>query len=191
MLRAAVQRHLAAEHGRWSVPRVVVAEGADPAETRPKGSEARAGSPGILVVAAAHAQRDPVALRDDEAGRPDLDVELVDLSRRERLRLVVRVIGPVRHRKRRVELAVRGAQPTLSDGSVGIERALEGYFAQVGAEDAQDEEEVRVRGAGGDEELRRDGTGDLGLGRERRSQERDAIAQRFVDDATFARARLR
>src|SRR3954462_13815370 len=113
MLRAAVQRHLAAEPGRRPGPRGVVAGGPDPAEPRPKGSEPRARSPGILVVAAAHAQRNPVALRDDEAGRPDLDVELVDLSRRERLSLVVRVIGPVRHRKYRVELAVRGAQPTL------------------------------------------------------------------------------
>ena len=49
----------------------------------------------ILVVLAAHRKRDPVAGRGDDRGRPQLDVELGDLARLERLLLVVRVIGPV------------------------------------------------------------------------------------------------
>ena len=74
---------------------------------------------------------DPIARRHHDAGRPDLDVQLVHLAGRERLPLVVGVIRPVGQRQLRVELAVRGAQPALRDRRVRIERALEGDLLHV------------------------------------------------------------
>ena len=171
-----MHRDLASEHRWWPVSRVVVPERTDSPETRSERSEPGPRSPWVLVVAASDGESDAVALRHDEASRPDFDVELVDLARRQGLHFVVRVVRPVRQRERRVELAMRGAQPSLRNGRVRIERALEGDFLQVGAEDAKDEEQVGVRGTRGDEELRGDGAGDLGLGGERRSEEGDASA---------------
>ena len=58
----------------------------------------------ILVVAPAHREADPVAGRNHQAGRPDLDIELGDLTSLEGLRLVVGMVGPMRQRSRRIEL---------------------------------------------------------------------------------------
>ena len=50
-----------------------------------------------------------------------------------RLMFVVGVVGPVGQDSRRVQLAVRGAQPALGDRDVGIERALEGHLRPPGS----------------------------------------------------------
>jgi hypothetical protein len=52
---------------------------------------------------------------DHDARRPDLDVKLDRLARRQRLELVVRVVRAVRERPHGIELAVRGARPPLPD----------------------------------------------------------------------------
>ena len=71
-----------------------------------------------------------------------------------------------------------------------IERALEGHLFEARPEDAQDEEEVRVRGARGDEQLGRDGSGDLGLGGEGRAEKRDAVAEGVVSDLSLLAGRF-
>ena len=103
-----------------------------------------AGPTGIHIVATADAQRDTIALWHNDAGRDDLDVELIDLSGRERLPFVMGVIGPERPRELRVELAVRCAQPALSDRGMRVERALEHHFLHVRREYAQHEEKVCI-----------------------------------------------
>src|SRR5262245_14688334 len=86
----------------------------------------------VLVVLAADRQADAVSRRHDHRGRPDLDVDLHYLARLQRLLAVVRVIGPVGARELLVELAMRGPEPTLADGRVGIDGALEHDFPEVG-----------------------------------------------------------
>ena len=83
-----VQRHIAAEDCRWAIARIVVSERADTSPNLAKRLQADAGL-AQDVVGAAHRQREPIALRQHDAGRPDLDVDLVDLSGRELLLLVV------------------------------------------------------------------------------------------------------
>src|ERR1044072_4082409 len=61
----------------------------------------------VLVVASADRERDAIARGHNDGRRPDLDVELRHLARLERLLIIVGVIGPVRPRKVRIELAAR------------------------------------------------------------------------------------
>ena len=61
---------------------------------------------GIDIVLAPNSETHAVARGDYYGGRPDLDVELDYLALPERLRLVVRVIGPIGQRNLVVELAV-------------------------------------------------------------------------------------
>src|SRR5262245_9295276 len=87
-LRVEVQRDLAAEVLGRRVGGIVVRE--RPTAT-PRVLHVRQRRRGavVLVVAAADAERDAVALGNDDAGRPDLDVELDNLTGLERLLLVV------------------------------------------------------------------------------------------------------
>jgi len=48
---------------------------------------------------------------------------------------------------------VRGAEPALRDRACGIEGPLEGDLPQIRCEHADHQEEVGVRGLGGDPEL--------------------------------------
>jgi hypothetical protein len=73
----------------------------------------------ILVISAAHGETETIARGHHDAGRPDLDVELDRLSRGERPFLVVAVPGPIRQAARRIELALRGPQPSEGDGVRG------------------------------------------------------------------------
>ncbi len=130
-----------------------------------------------------------VARRHDDAGRPDLDVELVDLSGRERLLLVVRMVRPVGQRARRIELAVRRAQPALRDRRARIERALEDDFLPGGSNTRRIDEQVGVGRCRGEERLQRHRPGDLGRLRERRRGEREAVAQRVVGERRRLRRR--
>ena len=100
----------------------------------------------IFVVLAAHRERDAIARRHHDRGRPQLDVEFDRLAGVERLLLVVRVIGAVRRRELWIELAVRGAQPALRDRRVRVDRALEHDLLHVGGEDAQHQEQIGVGG---------------------------------------------
>ena len=84
-----------AEDLRRPVPRVVVLEGADAGEDGAKGTQPDGGIARILVIAPAHREPDPVATRHHDAGRLDLHVQLVHLSRPERLLVVMTVVRAV------------------------------------------------------------------------------------------------
>src|SRR5215470_18589537 len=92
---AAVQRDAPAEDRGRSISRIVVLEGPDAGEDGAERAEALSRTSWIFVVASAHRQAETMAGRDHDARRPDLDVELVHLTGRERLLLVVRVVGPI------------------------------------------------------------------------------------------------
>src|SRR5262245_21110617 len=73
----------------------------------------RAGGAGTLEILALDGEREARALGQPQPHWPDLEIDLVDLARRERLPLVVRIAGQVLGRALRVELALRHAQPAL------------------------------------------------------------------------------
>ena len=87
MLRIDVQRGATAEDLGRAVARVVVEERAAAAQLVLEVRQPRAARLRVLVVATSHRQRDPVAGRHHEAGRPELDVELDRHAGRQRLDL--------------------------------------------------------------------------------------------------------
>src|SRR5207302_4113961 len=91
--------------------------------------------------------------------------------------------GAVRARELRIELAERGAQPSVPDGRVRIERALEYDLPALRVEDAQHDEQIGVARRGGDEKLERRRPGDLRLASQRRRREGDALAHGVVRNA--------
>src|SRR5215471_7749249 len=109
LLGAGVQRHRLAEDFRRTVAGVVVLERPHAGEDGAERAQAHAGPAGEFVVSPPHGEAEAVAGRHHDRRRPDLDVELVDLARCERLHLVVGVIGPVGQRELGVELPVGGA----------------------------------------------------------------------------------
>src|SRR5215212_10933159 len=62
----------------------------------------------IFVIPAADCQRHAIALRHRDGGGPELDMEFDRLARRERLLLVMGVIGPIGLAELLIELPVRG-----------------------------------------------------------------------------------
>jgi len=143
-----MDRGLAAVDRHRPVARIVMQERAAAGELVLHVGEPAAGAAGIDVVAPAHGQSHAVALRHDDAGRDDLDVELIDPAGFERLLLVVGVIGAERQGELLVELAMRGAQPALSDRGMRVERPLEHDFLHVGREHPQHQEDVGILGRG-------------------------------------------
>src|SRR6266849_7002906 len=85
-----VQRDFSAEDRRRPVGRVVVDEGSAAAHGVFHVRQGR-GLPSVVVVLSADREGDAVTRRNDDAGGPDLDVELADLAWFERLLLVVSV----------------------------------------------------------------------------------------------------
>src|SRR5690606_38739378 len=106
-IRSRMQCHISAEYGRWPVPRIVMGERTNAGPHFAESFDAGTRLAGEYVVLSAHRQREPVPRRHDDAGRPDLDVDLVDFARGELLFLVVCVIGTIRQRQLRIELAMR------------------------------------------------------------------------------------
>src|SRR5215510_6525036 len=129
-----------------AVARVVVQERAAAGELVLHVGQPPAAAAGVDIVAAAHRERHAITGRHDDAGRPDLDVELIDLAALERLLLAVRVIGAEGQAQLLVEPAVRRAQPALRDRRVGIERALEHDLLHVLRQHAHDQEQIGVLG---------------------------------------------
>src|SRR5262249_57799466 len=113
--RGGVRRYVPAVDLEWAITRIVVQEGPAAGELVLHVGKPPARAAGVDVIAPADAQPDAVALRHHDTGRDDLDVELIDRARVERLLFIVRVIGPEQERQFLVELAVRGAEPALPD----------------------------------------------------------------------------
>src|SRR5665647_3659912 len=166
----------AAKDGGGSVARIVVQERTAAGQFVLEVRQLAAAAAAIFVILAADRYGHAMAGRHHDRAWPNLDVELRHLALLERLLLVVRVIGPVGRRQFLVELAVRGAQPALCDRRVRIDRALEYDFLQIAGEYPQHDEEIGVGGRGGGEQLERRRAGDLGLLRQRRGQEGEAVA---------------
>ncbi len=144
----------------------------------------------VLVVLAADGQRDPVTGRHHDAGRPDLDLDLVDLTGRHRLPPAVRVDRPVGPAQLGVELAVRDPQPALRDRGVRVDGTLEHDLAPVRCEHPDDQEQVGVGGRRGHAQPGRDRAGQLEVGVGRRRHERQPGAQGVEGLAARLGARL-
>src|SRR3954462_3335993 len=155
-----MQRHLAAEDGGRTIGLIVVRE-RTAALHRVLHVRKRRRRIVVLVIASADAEREPISRRNHDARGPDLDVELHRHAGLERLLLIVRVPRPVRQALRPVDLAVRGAQPALSDRRLGIERSLEQQLLPGGLEDAQDDEEIGVAGRRRSKQLEHGWAGNL------------------------------
>ncbi len=129
-----VNRHLSAENGRRPVPGLGVQERPTPCKFVLHVRQLPPAPSGIDIILAPNGKGNSIARMNDNAGRPDLDVELVDLPRGQGLFLIVRVIRTVRGADLRVELAVRCPESPLSDGCMRIDRPREDHLFQVGSE---------------------------------------------------------
>src|SRR5262245_13851000 len=149
-LRPGVQRYVASEDGRGPVARVIMAERPYTGPLLTEGLRARGRFSTIDVVFAANGEPDTVTSRHDDTGRPNLDIDLVSFARCEFLDLIVGMIRPIRQRELLVELAMRGAQPSLGNGRMRVERPVKGYFLHVRRKHAHHHEQVSVLGRRGD-----------------------------------------
>src|SRR5262245_5296776 len=89
-----------------------------------------------LVVASLNRQREPMARRADDAGRPYLDIEPIWLPRLQLLYLVVRMIRAMGGRHGLVQLAMRSPQPAARYW-LGVAGARKDDLAALGGEQAQ------------------------------------------------------
>src|SRR5262245_44188430 len=78
---AEVNRGPAAENGGWPIPRIVMQERPAAGELVLHVGQPAAARALVDVVLAAHGEANAIAGGDDKAGRPDLDIELDDLTR--------------------------------------------------------------------------------------------------------------
>src|SRR5581483_9913935 len=186
---AGVQRDVASEHGRRPVTRIVMRERPDAGPDLAERLHACARFAWIDVVGATDGQREAIAFRQDNAGRPDLDIDLVDLAGGELLLLVMRMVGPVWQRQLWIELAVRAAQPPLSDRGVGVQRSLERDLLEVRRECAHHQEQVGIFGRRRYPEPGGDRAGDLGFLLERFRQEGYAFAHSGIGHSSRRRLR--
>src|SRR6266545_4422319 len=117
--------------------------------------------PGVVVRAvmrvwkAAHAvarldvEPDAMAFPEDHAGRPDLHVYASHFVGLQPLAILMRVVGAIGQGERRVELAVRRAQPALGDrDGLALLAEFENVFA-VRSDVAYRRENVHVFGGAG------------------------------------------
>src|SRR5918996_424327 len=123
------------------------------------------------------AEPDAVSGRDDHRGRPDLHVQLHRLPGGQRPALVVRVPRAIGEALLRIELPVRGSQPSVGHDALGIDPADEFDALAPWVQPPQPQEEVRVARGGGDKQLGRRGPGDLGLPFQRLGEEGEALAE--------------
>ena len=144
---------------------------------------------GIFVILAAHRERDAVAGRHDDRGRPDFHLQLDRLARRQRLRFVMRVVGPVRLAQCRVQLAVRGPQPALADRRMRVDRALEHHFPAIRRVDTEHDEDIGVRGIRRNPQRDRRRPGDLGFRGKRLRGKDKAVAKRVEIDGAAGNRR--
>jgi hypothetical protein len=97
----------ASKHGCRTIERVVVEEGPTTGELVLEGAQRRMPEIAlVLVVIASDSESEAEAGWSYDRGRPDLDLELVDLAGRQGLDAIVGVIGPVGEGELRVEVSV-------------------------------------------------------------------------------------
>src|SRR3984957_12339283 len=135
---------------------------------------------GINVVLSAYRQRDAISCWHDDAGRPNLDINLVNLPLRERLYFFMAVLVPIRLPQLLFELAVRHAKPALRDRRVRIKRPPKYDFPEVRREDTNDEKQIGTLRRGRDPQFRGNGSCYLRLSAKRRRQKSNAIAKAVI-----------
>src|SRR4051812_25915644 len=91
MLRTHMERRAATKERFGTVARVVVQERPTAPQLVLEVRESRAGGFREFIIASAHRQRHAIALWNDDARRPELDIERDDLADPQRLRYIVRV----------------------------------------------------------------------------------------------------
>jgi len=129
---ADVQRRLASKNLRRPVARVVVQEWPAAFKFVFEASNPFAARVRILVIFSAHSEPNPVAGGHHNGSRPDLNVKLDNLAGSQQLHFIMGVIRAVRSAQLRIELAMRRAQPALTDGRVRVDGALEHDFVSAG-----------------------------------------------------------
>src|SRR6266545_6708366 len=116
------------------------------------------------AVARLDVEPDAMAFPEDHAGRPDLHVYANHFVGLQPLAILMRVVGAIGQGERRVELAVRRAQPALGDrDGLALLAQLENVFA-ARSDVAQRRENVHVFGGAGDPQHQHDRPGHFGVG---------------------------
>src|SRR5215210_315053 len=118
---------------------------------------------------------EPVTGRDDDAGWPDLVVELIDLAVRQKLFLIVRMVWSVLGAKILIEFAMGGSEPSLGDRRCRLNRAGERNLLIIQIEELNDQEEIGIDRLRRHKDLCRNRAGDLRILFERLHPERDPI----------------
>src|SRR5882724_1445395 len=98
------------------------------------------------IILSANTQCNPIPLGHDDRSRPDFDGQINRLARLHWPNLVMGVVGTVRPGQGLIELAMRGAQPTLRDWRMRIDGASEGDLAQIGTKDTEHDKDIGVLG---------------------------------------------
>jgi hypothetical protein len=180
----------APENGLGSVIGVVMEEWPTSSHLVDKGFDPYSFS-WMLIIFSPDRQSNLVPFGHDDAGGPDLHVKLVDLSGRERLFRVMGMIGAVLDAEYRIQFTVRSPEPSLSNGGVRIQGALEDYLVSIRSKNAKDDEKVRVSRRRRYEQLRCERPGDFRFLIQGRAHEGDAVAKGFVFDAALGIDRFR
>jgi hypothetical protein len=81
---------------------------------------------------------------EDDARRPDFNLDRHDRPRFQVLELVMGVIWPVKCRPRRLELAMGGTQPAAGGWDTWGERSREGYLSATLSDFVDDGEEICI-----------------------------------------------
>ena len=111
---------------------------------------------------------------EHHAGRPNLDLDAHRLAGLEHFALGVRVIRPMRKRQRRIELAMRCAEPAFGHRNGLTLLAQLEHVAAIGRDVADGRENIHVLGAARHPQNQDDRPGHLGVFRERIGCERRA-----------------
>lgn len=140
----------------------------------------------VGIVLAAHRQTDAASGRHDDAGRPNLDIELHRLAWPQRPGFVMGVIRPIGQAAQGIDLPMRRTQPSIGDRRARIVRTDEGNLPARLVEDAQHQKDIGIGGRRREKQLGRDRSGDLQRFRQRRREETLAVAERLVAQGCLA-----
>ena len=139
-----MDRDLGPEDRGRPVDRIVVHEWSNACHVIPESGHFQRRRIRVAVVAAANGKADPVSRRNHDRRRPDLHMEFGRLAGRERLRIVMSMVGPIGQRFFRIELAVRCPKPADPYRRARVVGALEHDFLAVRLEHPQHQEHVGV-----------------------------------------------
>jgi hypothetical protein len=147
-----MNRALAAEYGLRPIIGIVMEKGPASSHFIDKRLDAYSLSR-VLVIFSPDGQGNSVPGWHNDTGGPNLDIEFVDFSRGERLLDIMCMIRSVSGADGRIEFTMGCPEPSLGNGGVGVEGALENDLFEVRSENPDNEKEVCVRRRGGDKQF--------------------------------------